>query len=81
MGEATHGTHEFFQLKHRMLEFLVERMGFTVFGIEANWPESLAVNDYVLNGNGDPAKALAGFYFWTWNTGGSTRHDPMDAQV
>src|SRR2546421_5235103 len=68
MGEATHGTHEFFQLKHRMLEFLVERMGFTVFGIEANWPESLAVNDYVLNGNGDPAKALAGLYFWTWNT-------------
>jgi erythromycin esterase len=68
MGEATHGTREFFQLKHRMLEFLVERMGFTVFGIEANWPESLAVNDYVLNGNGDPAQALAGLYFWTWNT-------------
>ena len=68
MGEATHGTHEFFQLKHRMLEFLVERMGFTVFGIEANWPESLEVNDYVLNGNGDPAQALAGLYFWTWNT-------------
>jgi erythromycin esterase len=68
MGEATHGTHEFFQLKHRMLEFLVERMGFTVFGIEANWPESLAVNDYVLNGNGDAAEALAGLYFWTWNT-------------
>src|ERR1700731_2659437 len=68
MGEATHGTREFFQLKHRMLEFLVGRMGFTVFGIEANWPESLAVNDYVLNGNGDPAQALAGLYFWTWNT-------------
>jgi erythromycin esterase len=51
-----------------MLEFLVERMGFTVFGIEANWPESLAINDYVLNGNGDPAEALAGLYFWTWNT-------------
>lgn len=68
MGEATHGTREFFQLKHRMLEFLVEKMGFTIFGIEANWPESLAVNDYVLNGKGDPAQALAGLYFWTWNT-------------
>lgn len=68
MGEATHGTREFFQMKHRMLEFLVEKMGFTVFGIEANWPESLAVNDYVLNGKGDPAVALAGLYFWTWNT-------------
>jgi len=68
MGEATHGTREFFQMKHRMLEFLVEKMGFTVFAIEANWPESLAVNDYVLNGRGDPAAALAGMYFWTWNT-------------
>lgn len=67
-GEATHGTREFFQLKHRMLEFLVEEMGFTVFAIEANWPESLAVNDYVLEGRGDPAAALRGMYFWTWNT-------------
>jgi erythromycin esterase len=68
LGEATHGTREFFQFKHRMLEFLVSEMGFTVFGIEAHWPASLAVNDYVLNGKGDPAKALAGMYFWTWNT-------------
>jgi erythromycin esterase len=68
MGEATHGTREFFQMKHRMLEYLVEKKGFTVFAIEANWPESLAVNDYVLSGKGDPAVALAGMYFWTWNT-------------
>ena len=68
VGEATHGTREFFQLKHRILEFLVSEMGFTIFGIEANWPESLAVNDYVLKGKGDPAKALTGLYFWTWNT-------------
>ena len=68
LGEATHGTREFFQFKHRMLEFLVSEMGFTVFGIEASYPESLAVNDYVLHGTGDPAKALAGMYFWTWDT-------------
>lgn len=68
LGEATHGTREFFQMKHRMLEFLVERMGFTVFAIEANMPEARAVNDYVLEGKGDPAKALAGLYFWTWDT-------------
>ena len=68
MGEATHGTREFFQLKHRMLEFLVEKKGFTVFGMEANWPESLAINDYVLNGTGDAEEALDSFHFWTWNT-------------
>jgi erythromycin esterase len=68
LGEATHGTREFFQLKHRMLEFLVMEKGFTVFAIEANLPEAFAVNEYVLTGQGDPAKALAGLYFWTWNT-------------
>ncbi len=68
LGEATHGTREFFQLKHRMLEFLVTEMGFTVFGIEASMPEAYAVNNYLLTGKGDPARALNGLYFWTWNT-------------
>ena len=68
LGEATHGTREFFQLKHRMLEFLVTEMGFTAFGIEATMPEAFAINEYVLTGKGDPARALAGLYFWTVNT-------------
>lgn len=68
LGEATHGTREFFKMKHRMLEFLVEEMGFNVFAIEANLPESCLVNDYVLEGKGDPGKALAGLHYWTWNT-------------
>lgn len=68
LGEATHGTREFFQLKHRMFEFLVTELGFTVFGIEANFTEAVAVDHYVMTGEGDPAKALAGLYFWTWNT-------------
>ena len=68
LGEATHGSREFFQLKHRMLEFLATEMGFTIFSIEANMPESYRLNDYVLNGTGDPAALLKGIYFWTWDT-------------
>src|SRR6266700_1205944 len=68
LGEATHGTREFFQLKHRLLELCVCELGFTVFGIEASYPESLRVNDYVLHGTGNPAEALAGMRFWTWDT-------------
>lgn len=68
LGEATHGTREFFQLKHRMLEFLVTEMGFTAIGIEANMPEAFAINEFVLTGKGDPARALAGLYRWTVNT-------------
>jgi erythromycin esterase-like protein len=68
LGEATHGSREFFQLKHRMLEFLATEMGFTIFSIEANMPEAYRLNDYVLNGKGDPAQLIRGMYFWTWDT-------------
>ncbi len=68
LGEATHGTREFFQFKHRMLEFLVTQMGFTVFAIEASYPDCLPIDDYVMFGKGDADKALAGQGFWTWNT-------------
>jgi erythromycin esterase-like protein len=68
LGEATHGSREFFQLKHRMLEFLATEMGFTIFSIEANMPEAYKLNDYVLRGEGDPAKLIKDMGFWTWDT-------------
>jgi erythromycin esterase-like protein len=68
LGEATHGTREFFQLKHRMIEFLASEKGFTIFSIEANMPEAYRLNDFVLNGTGEPKQLLKGMYFWTWNT-------------
>src|SRR5271169_2706473 len=67
-GEATHGTREFFKLKHRLLEFCVAELGFTMFGIEASFPESLAVNAYVLDDVSNAADALAGMRYWTWDT-------------
>ena len=68
LGEQTHGTREFFQMKHRLVEFLASEMGFTQFAIEANMPEAYQVNRYVLTGQGDPRELLKGMYFWTWNT-------------
>lgn len=68
LGEATHGSREFFQFKHRMLEFLVEKMGFDTFAIEASYVACLNINDYVMYGKGDPAAALASQKFWTWDT-------------
>ncbi|MCK4341511.1 MAG: erythromycin esterase family protein [Phycisphaerae bacterium] len=68
LGEGTHGTREFFQMKHRIVEFLAEEMGFTIFSIEANLPEAYRLNDYVLKGEGDPEELIGGMYFWTWNT-------------
>jgi erythromycin esterase-like protein len=68
LGEPTHGTREAFQMKHRLLEYLVENKGFSIFSIEANMPESYALNDYIIDGKGDPKKLIAGMYFWTWQT-------------
>jgi erythromycin esterase-like protein len=68
LGEGTHGTREFFQLKHRITQYLAAEMGFTVFSIEASLPEAWRLNDYVLGGEGDPRALIKGMYFWTWNT-------------
>lgn len=68
LGEATHGTREFFQFKHRMVEFLVREMGFRVFGIEASFSACQNINDYVTGKTDDGAKALDSQGFWTWNT-------------
>ena len=67
-GEATHGSREFFQMKHRAFAYLVETLGYTHFLIEATMPEARAIDRYVATGEGDPAKLLANLYFWTWNT-------------
>lgn len=68
LGEATHGTAEFFRLKHRLLEHLVTEHGFTVLAMEASTSAAPAVDAYVRHGAGDAAEALAGLGFWTWRT-------------
>ena len=68
LGEATHGTREFFQFKHRMLQFLVEEHGYRVFGIEANFVDCIPINDFVTTGEGDPEALVHGMNFWTWDT-------------
>jgi erythromycin esterase len=68
LGEATHGTSEFFRMKHRILRFLVKEMGFTAFAIEASMPASFKVNEHVQAGTGNPDERLEGLDFWIWNT-------------
>ena len=68
LGEDTHGSHEVFQMKHRMIEYLVSELGFSIFAIEANMPEARRLNDYVLGQDGDVEALIKGMYFWTWTT-------------
>ncbi len=66
LGESSHGTSEFFKMKHRMLEFLVKEMGFSSFYIEASMSRCNYINQYVLYGKGnlDTATTIQGFYTW-----------------
>ena len=68
MGEGTHGTSEFFAFKNRLFKYLVERKGFTVFAMEANWGAGLDVDRFIKTGRGTAQQAVASLGFWTWNT-------------
>ncbi|MBD0696031.1 erythromycin esterase family protein [Streptomyces sp. CBMA123] len=52
LGEATHGSHEFFTMKHRVFRYLVEEKGFTTFALEASWSAGLLIDAFV-QGQGD----------------------------
>jgi len=68
LGENTHGTREFFQVKHRLLEFLVMEMGFQGFAIEASYANCMPINDYVLHGMGNRETVLTGQGYVVWDT-------------
>ncbi|ARS90849.1 erythromycin esterase family protein [Natrarchaeobaculum aegyptiacum] len=68
LGEATHGTKEFFQLKHRLIRFAVTELDFLLIGLESNFAETVAINEYVISGSGEPYTALAGLSYWPWKT-------------
>lgn len=67
LGEATHGTSEFFQLKHRLLQFAVQELRVRVFAIEANQLEVEKINRYVTDGAGT-AEEVIRVMFKVWNT-------------
>ena len=81
LGEGTHGTREFFQMKHRLTEFLAAEMGFTLFVIEANMPEAYRINEYVLTGKGQPERTAPRPVLLDVGYPGSARPDPLDASV
>lgn len=68
LGEATHGSSEFFRMKHRLLRYLVEHQGFSAFGLEADLAQCRALDAYVLTGMGNPRRLLEDLGMWMWAT-------------
>ncbi|MBD1847167.1 erythromycin esterase family protein [Cyanobacteria bacterium FACHB-63] len=69
IGEATHGTHEFYQQRAEITKRLIQDKGFTAVAVEADFPDAYRVNRYVRGVNLDPTPevALRGFQqFPTW---------------
>ncbi len=69
LGEASHGTHEFYFERAAITKRLIAEKGFTVVAIEADWPDAYRVNRYArgTNQDRDAKEALLGFRrFPTW---------------
>ena len=65
LGDVTHGTHELFALKQRIVPLLAAN-GFRTLAIEAPYAELQRIRDYVRTGAGDPAALLVSSdYFWS----------------
>jgi protein-L-isoaspartate(D-aspartate) O-methyltransferase len=68
LGEATHGTSEFYRMRACITRELITKRGFTIVAVEADWPDAARVNRYVRHGpavqEGDPA--FTRFPTWMW---------------
>ncbi|MCT6913527.1 MAG: erythromycin esterase family protein [Bacillus wiedmannii] len=59
LGETTHGAHEVFTMKHRIVHYLVSEKGFTNLVLEEGWDRALKLDRYVLTGKGNPNQHLS----------------------
>jgi erythromycin esterase-like protein len=69
LGEASHGTHEFYAERARITQRLIEEKGFCAVAVEADWPDAYRVNRFVRGRSDDVTaeEALRGFErFPTW---------------
>ena len=68
IGEASHGTSEFYRFRARLTRQLIERQGFTFVSIEGDWPDAARIDHYVRHFEYPPAEwvAFARFPTWMW---------------
>src|SRR5215218_8921672 len=71
LGEASHGTHEFYHARAEITQRLIREKGFTAVAVEADWPDAYRVNHYVRDQSDDESarEALGGFGRfpqWMW---------------
>jgi erythromycin esterase-like protein len=71
IGEASHGTHEFYRIRGEITKRLIREKGFNAVAVEADWPDAWRVNRFVRGASedADATEALGGFLRfpqWMW---------------
>lgn len=76
IGEASHGTHEFYAWRDRLTRRLVTEKGFGFVAVEGDWPDCRRLHRSVTGGPEDVGAALADYDRWpTWMWANSAVHD------
>ncbi len=68
LGEASHGTSEFYQMRARISEALIHEKDFTVIAVEGDWPDMMHVNHYIHHRQAPSSEweTFARFPTWMW---------------
>ena len=68
MGEASHGTSEFYRMRARITKRLIEEKGFNFVAAEADWPDAARIDHYARHRDVPPSEwtAFARFPTWMW---------------
>jgi len=69
VGEASHGTAEFYEMRARITRELIEKKGFNVIAVEADWPDAAHIDHYIHGTSPDPlleSTPFSRFPTWMW---------------
>ncbi|MGI9571200.1 MAG: erythromycin esterase family protein, partial [Desulfobulbia bacterium] len=68
IGEATHGTSEFYRMRARITEQLIYQKDFNIVAVEADWPDAARIDNYVRQRDVPPSEweAFGRFPTWMW---------------
>jgi protein-L-isoaspartate(D-aspartate) O-methyltransferase len=69
LGEASHGTAEFYEMRARITRELIEKKGFNIIAVEADWPDAAHIDHYIHGSSPDPlleSKPFSRFPTWMW---------------
>ena len=68
LGEATHGTSEFYRARAAISRALIERHAFNIIAVEADWPDAARIDRFVRHKSHPPSdqQAFGRFPSWMW---------------